>query len=151
MRVEADQIEQIVTTLRNWGVQISPEMHRDLVDEFDTRVDDEDLKGGGQHRRNDPDTSKLAAAPKKDSQRYAVLLAFINAGSYGATLDEIYYEVDPLRERGRDSWGPRIGELKRGGWVEDINQTRKGDTGTQQKVSVRTAKARSWAIQKGLL
>lgn len=153
MQIEERQVRALVGQMRVWGHDVDERLEQDLVDEFQERVEDKDLKGGGQFRRKDPDTSRFAAAPRKDSQRYAVLLAIIrhnDSMNPGLCLDEIYDLVDPDHERGRDSWGPRIGELKRGSWIYSLGRTRKGASGTQQQILVATTKALAWARQKGL-
>lgn len=108
-------------------------------------VEDQDptVNAPGAFRRTDPSTSKRAAGeqfPRSGSQRYRVLMAIINAGWQGATATQIEEKTGiPFR-----SLTPRIGELKRGGWVKAAGFTRTGSMGAQQEAVIVTQKALDW-------
>lgn len=149
MRIESDHVRPVVQRLRIWGYDIPQLIEQDLVDEFDTKIDENGLSGGGQSRRGDPDTAKVAARISQDDQRGQVLLTIARAGETGLTNDEMYLAVDPDRTKDRDSWVPRIGELKVHGWVRGTERTRPGKRNVHQQVNVITSTGLALVRQKG--
>lgn len=93
-----------------------------------------DLDGPGQARAVDGATAKAAAqiTIKRGTQRHKVLQAVRAAGAYGATAHEL--EVDTGIPYA--SLTPRIGELKRGGYIEETSRTRPSQYGVQQAVLI---------------
>ena len=146
--IEPRQIQSFVSLLREWGYTISDDDEKDLIAEFDVWVK-EDLKGGGSSRRKDPDTSKIAARMSQEDSRGRVLFAFLKAGIKGLTNDEMYEAVDPEFTRARDSWVPRVGELKRMGLVRGTQAIRPGRHKVSQQVNIVTSKGEALARQKG--
>ena len=134
--------------LRDWGVKINDEIMPDLIAEFDTKID-RDLGGGGQHRHGDPDTAKMAARMNQTHSRTQVLLAFIRSEERGLTNDELYEAVDSEGRRDRDSWVPRVGELKRMGLVTGTTRKRRGNRNVKQQVNVATNEGIAFVRQKG--
>lgn len=99
----------------------------------------ENSTGGA--RRSDPDTSKDAALevfPRSGSQRRKIFDAIAAAGENGLTSEEVSESTGIAFAR---SSGPRISELKRGGWIEP-NGTRPGTLKAEQEVLVLTEKGR---------
>lgn len=95
------------------------------------------LDGPGQARRNDVGTAKAAAATlgKPGNKRRAVLRAIIDAGSAGLTAEEAVGRTG-IEYR---TLTPRVGELKRGGYVEALDGvTRPGTHRVEQQVLVAT-------------
>jgi hypothetical protein len=93
----------------------------------------------GQARRSDPRTAQDAAAiPRFGTKRRMVLDAVIAAGEHGLTAEEA------TRATGVEfrTLTPRIGELKRDGWVQAATFTRPGTHGVDQQVIMATEKAR---------
>lgn len=91
-----------------------------------------DLEGPGQARARDGATAKAAAAitVKRGTQRHKVLAHVTNAGDYGATASELVATTGiPYA-----SLTPRVGELKRGGYVEALGRTRNSPSGVAQEV-----------------
>lgn len=148
MTIRPEQVRALVAKLREWGYDVRSGDEQDLIDEFDTMIE-EDLDGGGQHRREDPDPAIWAARAQQDTTRAQVLIAFAAAGRFGLTNDELYSAVDPGLTRDRDSWVPRVGELKRMGFVEATNETRVGRRGLQQGVHRVTLEGIALVRQRG--
>jgi hypothetical protein len=95
------------------------------------------LDGPGQARANDVGTAKAAAASlgKPGNKRRRVLQAIIDAGSAGLTAEEAVGRTG-IEYR---TLTPRVGELKRDGYVEALEGvTRPGTHGAQQQVLVAT-------------
>lgn len=94
----------------------------------------EALDGAGQARSTDPETAKAAGAIKvtRGSQRWKVLEAIREAGLHGATSHELE-DATGVRYA---SLTPRIGELKRGGYIRATDKTRVGKYGVEQEVLV---------------
>jgi hypothetical protein len=100
------------------------------------------LDGPGQARTTDRRTAKKAALTlgKPGQLRHTVLAAMCDAGEHGLTNDEMYEAVDPGRNRGRDSWVPRIGELIQLGYVAPLDGiTRPGRSNHSQQVFAATS------------
>lgn len=99
------------------------------------------LSSDGQARRGDPATARAAAKdspPKRGSQR-AKILAALAAGDperIGLTSSALA-EATGIPYR---SVTPRIGELKRWGYVVPTGATRMGDMGSKQEVVALTPK-----------
>lgn len=96
----------------------------------------------GAARATDPATSKAAARDvtiPSGSQRYRLLVAIVNAGSHGLTSEEA---SDLARVSFSRSSGPRIAELKRGGFIRVTGRTREGSLGSAQDVLVATDEGR---------
>lgn len=148
MTIRPEQVRALVDLLRQWGYEIKDQDEQDLIAEFDTLIE-KDLKGGGKFRRNDPDTSKWAASADREDSRVRVLLAFYRIGSIGLTNDEMYQLVDPERGRERDSWVPRVGELKRMGLVTATNFKRAGKKNVKQEVNIITPDGKALVRQRG--
>ncbi len=94
----------------------------------------DDLKGPGQHRRNDPITSRLAALRvDRENSRGRVLTAiFHEAGTADELEDRLGIETGSLT--------PRLGELKRLGLIETNGNKRLSKKGSPQHVYSITAK-----------
>jgi hypothetical protein len=148
VRIEPEQVRAAVAKLNEWGCDIDGSLEDDLIAEFDVKID-KDLGGGGQHRHGDLDTSKMAARMDRTHSRTKVLMAFIRAAATGLTNDEMYLVVDPESIRDRDSWVPRVGELKKMGLVKQSGRTRRGARGVQQQVHVASSEGVAFAKQKG--
>lgn len=98
----------------------------------------------GGARSSDPSTSKDAAVdvfPRSGSQRRRIFEAIAAAGADGLTSEEVSEITGIPFAR---SSGPRISELKRGGWIE-THGTREGSMGAEQEVLVLTAKGQAAA------
>lgn len=96
----------------------------------------------GAARATDPATSKAAARDvtvRSGSQHYRLLAAIVNAGSHGLTSEEA---SDLARVSFSRSSGPRIAELKRGGFIRVTGRTREGSLGSAQDVLVATDEGR---------
>lgn len=99
------------------------------------------VKGAGDNalpgaRNSDPATSHSAAAtayPKSGQNRWKVLMEVALAGERGLTQDEV------LERSGVAGAWKRISELLQGGWI-GVHGTRKGHSGTDQRVYVLTPK-----------
>jgi len=151
MNISREHIDAIVNKLVEWSqVRASDAdvFRHDLYGEFTERIE-EDFNGGGQHRRVDPDPAKWAASLNQRTARGKVFFVFVRAGQKGLTNDEMYSWVDPERHRDRDSWVPRVGELKRMGFVIDTDQTRVGKSNMKQGVNRISEKGLALAKQKG--
>lgn len=108
------------------------------------------VPGPGQHRRDDPATSKAAANMDiggRTTKRFAVFAAIARAGHFGATATELE-QATGIEYR---TLTPRIGELKRWGWVTTNGLTRPGDHGAQQDVNVLTSKGTERALADGIV
>lgn len=95
------------------------------------------LDGPGQARANDVGTAKTAAATlgKPGNKRRRVLQAIIAAGSRGLTAEEAVGRTG-IEYR---TLTPRVGELKRDGYVEALDGvTRPGTHRVEQQVLVAT-------------
>lgn len=95
------------------------------------------LDGPGQARNNDVATAKAAAITlgRPGNKRRVVLRAIIDAGPHGLTAEEAV-ALTGIEYR---TLTPRIGELKRGGYVLALDGvTRPGTHGAQQQVLVPT-------------
>jgi hypothetical protein len=95
------------------------------------------LDGPGQARATDVGTAKTAAVTlgKPGNKRRRVLQAIIDAGSTGLTAEEAVGRTG-IEYR---TLTPRVGELKRDGYVEALEGvTRPGTHGAQQQVLVAT-------------
>jgi hypothetical protein len=101
-----------------------------------------DLDGAGQARITDPATARAAGAIKitRGSQRWKVLEAVKQVGVYGATSHELE-EQTGIRYA---SLTPRIGELKRGGYIKATDRTRTGRYGVEQEVLVVSGVGMQW-------
>lgn len=94
----------------------------------------------GQARRGDTSTAKAAAASlgKPGNKRRRVLQAIIDAGGRGLTSEEAV-AVTGIEYR---TLTPRVGELKRWGYIEALEGvTRLGTHGAQQQVLIATQRA----------
>ena len=101
--------------------------------------------GAGGVRRTDPGTSRKAAgdvAPRTGTQRGRLLGAIVAAGDDGLISEEAA-ELAGV-EFARSS-GPRLAELKAGGWIRTTGKTRLGSLGSEQDVLVATDKGRAAA------
>jgi hypothetical protein len=89
----------------------------------------------------DSDTSRQAAIdnyPRSGSQRHRILLCIIAAGhDVGRTAHEVAKETGIYY----GSVTPRIGELKRGGWIEASEWTRRSEHDSEAEVLLATDKA----------
>lgn len=95
------------------------------------------LDGPGQARANDVGTAKTAAATlgKPGNKRRLVLRAIIDAGSVGLTAEEAVGRTG-IEYR---TLTPRVGELKRGGYIVSLDGvTRPGTHRVEQQVLVAT-------------
>lgn len=95
------------------------------------------LDGPGQSRSDDVPTAKVAAATlgKPGNKRRAVLQAIIDAGTRGLTSEEAVARTG-IEYR---TLTPRVGELKRWGYIEAKDGvTREGTHGAQQQVLLAT-------------
>lgn len=95
------------------------------------------LDGPGQARANDVGTAKTAAATlgKPGNKRRLVLQAIIDAGSAGLTAEEAVGRTG-IEYR---TLTPRVGELKRGGYIVSLDGvTRPGTHRVEQQVLVAT-------------
>lgn len=155
--IDSDRVRAVVGALRDWGYDIPEMIEEDLVEEFNLKIEF-DLGGGGQHRRDELITSKWAAQADQEDSRVKVLIAFARAGRDGLTNDEMYSIVDPYKIKIRDSWVPRVGELKRmkpEPLVEKASngqgqvKTRRGESGKQITVHVATAPGIAIVKQEG--
>lgn len=153
MRISPEQIEAICALLRKWDHDISEETEEDLIGEFDVveggggLEDDPTRNEMGGVRGGDPDTSKKAAKivyPRTGSQRHLALMAVAICGNSGAIADD----VSRLTKIPWRSITPRLGELKRAGWITPDGRTRVGEMGAQQEVIVLTEKAKEWIKKK---
>jgi hypothetical protein len=95
--------------------------------------DDDPFDGEGQARRDDPETSKIAAAlikAKANSARVALLR--VHARHPGGLTDEeaATFARLPLTSE----YATRCSELKRGGMLEDTHLTRAGSAGAPRMV-----------------
>jgi hypothetical protein len=110
-------------------------------------VDDE---VAGPARHTDPGTSKKAGKEgvgRFGTLRYNVFVAIAKAGDYGATATELE-QTTGIDWR---SMTPRVGELKRWGYVTTSGATRKGDRGADQDVCVLTEKGKAEARALNIL
>lgn len=95
------------------------------------------LEGPGQARRTDSTTAKAAASVnpvKRGTQRWAVLAAVVNQRASGATSHELE-DITAIRYA---SLTPRIGELKKAGYLIASGKTRPGKYGVEQEVLLAT-------------
>lgn len=106
----------------------------DIKPEHEITVVELNLEGAGQARSTDPGTAKAAAAIKitRGTQRWKVLEAIRNSGAHGATS----HELEDLTGIRYASLTPRIGELKRGGFIKATERTRRGRYNVEQEVLV---------------
>lgn len=105
--------------------------HEALSEPFDVmRVPS--LEGRGQARRDDPATAKAAGeiTVNRGSQRWKVLEAIRGSGARGATAGELAI----LTGVPYASLTPRIGELKRGHYIQATGETRPSKFGVAQEV-----------------
>lgn len=103
------------------------------------------LGGDGAVRSTDPVTSRAAAKdvpPRRGSQRAAVLLALRDTP---ASADGLEWRTG-IEFR---SLTPRVGELKRWGYVEETGETQPGKRGSDQQVVRLTDKGRAMVEQLG--
>ena len=115
MRIEPEQVQALVEKLREWGVQVSAEMHQDLRDEFDVRSNIDENKIGKYTRKSLTSRQMaLVATPKTGTQRRRVY-DFIYYG--GRTTRE---EIAQTLRMPENSVRPRIAELMEGGWVKVV-------------------------------
>lgn len=97
--------------------------------------------GRGRTRRTAPAVSHKAAwdnYPRQGSQRERALRAILAAGDAGMTSEEVSVETGIPFAR---SLGPRLNELKLGGWIQPNGDTRTGSLGSEMDVLVPTDKA----------
>lgn len=90
----------------------------------------------GAARRNDPATSKAAAASTKASAREQIVLDALIAAPKGLIGDDVWDICDPKHEQNRDSWVPRLGGLKKKGLARPTGEKRMGRHGHKQQVYV---------------
>jgi hypothetical protein len=138
LRVEPEQVEAVCLTLRQWGVSVSDDDIANLVGEFDVGLNDLSV---GQHRHSDPKTSKRAASLDiggRKSKRRQIFMEIGRAGSRGMTAADLE-QITGIEYR---TLTPRIGELKRGGFVIASGE-RMGDRGAMQDVLYLTASGRT--------
>ena len=101
-------------------------------------LSDPDADAEGMARRNGPTTSQLAAwalFPRSGTQRRLVLDAFVEAGPDGLTYDEA---VKATGLGTYDRVGPRVRELRDGGWIIDSGYVRDSDLGEDSAVWILT-------------
>ena len=87
------------------------------------------------HRRSDSVTS-AEAADSIDTSRMEKLVyeIIVEAGDYGATLDDVTQKMQKYGDFESSSISPRIAPLCRKGLVEITDQKRKGKRGRNQQV-----------------
>jgi hypothetical protein len=93
----------------------------------------------GASRHTDPTTSHDAGAdvaPRTGTQRWRLLKAIAAAGDAGLTNEEAA-ELTGIALR---SSGPRLAELKHGGWIAATGKTRLGSLNSEQDILVTTDK-----------
>lgn len=94
-----------------------------------------DRDEAGKARRSDPPTAKRAAEQvrvRSGTQRGRVFDAIVWAGETGMTSEEVSVKTGiPYR-----SVTPRVGELKRGGWIKASGRTRKSSMNVDTEVLV---------------
>lgn len=86
------------------------------------------------------DTSRHAALdtyPRQGTQRHRVLGAVAKKLSMGATADEVAEALDMPTQ----TVGPRVFELREGGWLEPDGRTRLTRNGSEASVMILTPKA----------
>lgn len=149
--MKREDIHQVLNELRDCGVDFSDEIADAVVAELETASvpleHDPTANAQGGARGSDPGTSKKAARdiyPRSGSQRHKALMAVASKGDTGAIADDVS-EITGIEWR---SITPRLGELKKHGWVEPRGDTREGRMGAQQEVIVITEKAQKWILKK---
>lgn len=145
--------KQVVLDWLNQMARDYPKMDPDSIagcfqEEFDYWPEeaDEDLGAAtrnsvGAARSSDPSTSKEAAKavyPRSGSLRHTVLLWIAHNGDHGATAHELE-QATGIEYR---SLTPRIGELKKAGFIRTTGHTRIGGRGAAMDVNVLTDKGR---------
>lgn len=91
----------------------------------------------GAARREDPDTAKVAAKvnyPRRKSNTYRLLMLYLSVGDEGWTASELEDETG-IEYR---TLTPRIGYLKRHGFIVSTEEKRQGNRGSAQEVKVLT-------------
>lgn len=133
------RVSDLARELDDLGVESGETFYVLSAAEFEAGID---RNAPGRARSADPDTSKDAALgvfPRSGSQRRRIFDAIAKAG---ALTSEEVSEITGI-PFARSS-GPRISELKRGGWIETAG-TREGTMGAEQEVLVLTEKGRAAA------
>lgn len=145
--------KQVVLDWLNQMARDYPKMLPDAIvgcfqEEFDFWPDEtnEDLSLAatnymGAVRSSDPATSVAAAKavyPRSGSLRHTVLMFIAHHGDHGATAHELE-QATGIEYR---SLTPRIGELKKAGFIRTNGETRVGGRGSYMDVNVLTDKGR---------
>lgn len=130
MRIEPEQVSEIVVKLREWGVQVSAKMHQDLRDEFDTRSDIDENKFGKFSRKSEASRlAALRATPRTGTQRRAIydfMRWQARVHNRGVTREEL----SDVLKISQNSVRPRVKELLEGGWIQVIGNVKnvRGET-----------------------
>jgi hypothetical protein len=152
MRIEYDQIDAIVNTLRTWGVEIDKQTWEDLHDEFDTLEDPSENKLGPSVPEGGSKSAAKFNYPRSGSQRHRILIAIYKSGERGMTRDEVWAKMQKdggKKKMAEGAIDARVWELgpKNMGYIAPNGHYRDTPSGSQAEVLVLTEKGLA-AIRK---